>query len=310
MRSAPRGGRLAPNRANRCEIVDVALGGVSWRRTMAEPVAVTLEVAPKVDRPLRWPVSLLFGVALGAGCLPPPPIVRMTPLADNLLWVGGVPAVVKEGKSARVGVAFVQQRDNLASFHVEIENLSTMPIEVGPANFYWAACMRSQDGTKRTCGPSHWVTNPEKVLLDLDIARARQEADAENLQAFAGAFCLLDLAGALGTGAKHAPMAKVAGAVAPIVAMSLDRAQTQAADYQAEQASWEGSALRKTTLPPGGRVTGLVYLTRDTSANEVSLQSRIAGEILELTFAQTLIDTRRPHPTAEQMFPDRDWRGQ
>ena len=78
-----------------------------------------------------------------------------------LLWVGGVPAVVKEGKSARVGVAFVQQRDNLASFHVEIENLSTMPIEVGRLTFS-GGCMRSQDGTKRTCGPSHWVTNPER----------------------------------------------------------------------------------------------------------------------------------------------------
>lgn len=45
------------------------------------------------------------------------------------------------------------------------------------------------------------------------------------------------------------------------------------------------------------------------AANEVSLQNRIGDEVLDFPFKQILVDAMR-HRTAQEMFPDRDWRGQ
>jgi hypothetical protein len=73
--------------------------------------------------------------------------------------------------------------------------------------------------------------------------------------------------------------------------------------------NWETAALRKTTLLPGDRVAGLVYVARDVAANEVSLQIRIGDEILNFPFKQIFPDARR-HRTAKEMFPNSTWRGQ
>jgi hypothetical protein len=66
--------------------------------------------------------------------------------------------------------------------------------------------------------------------------------------------------------------------------------------------NWETAALRKTTLLPGNRVAGLVYIARDVAANEVTLQSRIGDEILDFPFKQVFIDANR-HPTAQGSDP-------
>jgi hypothetical protein len=85
--------------------------------------------------------------------------------------------------------------------------------------------------------------------------------------------------------------------------------QQQASSYEVERANWETAALRKTTLLPGNRVAGLVYVMRDSTANEVSLQMRIGDEILDFQFKQIFIDARH-HRTAKEVFPDSTWRGQ
>ena len=257
---------------------------------------------------------LVVTTATSSGCATPEPVLRLTPLSENVLWIGGTAAIVKEGRAARVAIAFARQQEDLVSFRVEIENTANTPILIGPSNFYYAACTRSADGKSRQCLPARWAVNPEKVLLDLDIARSRQKAGNMNEETLVAPLLLLSTTAALTSAASH-DHRKTALALdnAALAASALESIQSdnqrQASAYELERANWETAALRKTTLLPGNRVAGLVYVARDLTANEVSLQSRIEDEILDFPFKQILIDAQR-HRTAQEMFPDRDWRGQ
>jgi hypothetical protein len=268
-------------------------------------------IKPCLFHVLRWllPRAVLLAIAaLAIGCAGPEPLVRMTPLSGNLVWVGGVQAAVKQNKSVRAGAAFVRQQGDLNSFHVEIENLSAAPIEVGPADFSTSACTLSSDGRTRTCGPAHLVVDPEQMLLDLDMAQARQAAENGNQAGAVGAFVILGLVAAMAGAAANnpaagaavaIPSAHMAGGMAAIEA----EGQARQAAQETERAKWEAAALRRTTLPPGGRLVGLVYAQRDLAAREVRLAGKIAGESLEVFFKQTLIYPPLPHTTdREQVF--------
>jgi hypothetical protein len=222
----------------------------------------------------------------------------MTPLSDRLLWIHGAAAVVEEGKLARAGVAFVRQEQELVGFHVEIENTSMAPILVDPSKFYCAACTKLEDGKARKCQPSQWAVDPEKVLLALDIAHSRQVAGQANKEALAGAFILLDMA-ALTAGAAQQNPALAGAAIAHsaqmgdvVGAIEAEGAQ-HAVAYEARRGKWENVALRKTTLLPGNRLAGMVYLGRALEANEVRLHLRLGSEVMVFPFKQVLIKVRR-----------------
>jgi hypothetical protein len=230
-----------------------------------------------------------------------------------VLWIGGTAAVIQEGKSARVAAAFVREQEELVSFRMEVENTASTPILVDPANVYYATCTRSADNRSRQCGPARWAVNPEKVLLDLDMARSRQKAGRMNEEAMAAPVLFLSLAAAMAGAASHDRHARSPALGSAALASSALKAsqledQQQASTYEMERANWETAALRKTTLLPGNRVAGLVYVARDVAANEVSLQMQMGAEVLTFRFSQIAIDTNR-HRTAQEVFPDRDWRG-
>lgn len=260
------------------------------------------------------PTLLIVTCAAASGCVAPEPVLRLTPLAQNVLWIGGMAAVIQEGSSARVAAAFVRQQGDLVSFRVEVENTANTPILVGPSNFYYATCTRSADNRNRQCGPARWAVNPEKVLLDLDIARSRQKASSMNGEALMAPLLFLSLGAALvGTGSHDHRATSLALHSAALAGNALDASQLednqQASTYEMERANWETASLRKTTLLPGNRVAGLVYVARDVAANEVSLQMQLGDEVLTFRFSQFAIDTHR-HRTAQENFPGRDWRGQ
>jgi hypothetical protein len=252
--------------------------------------------------------------AILSGCATAQPVLRLSPLSENMLWIGGTAAIVKEASVARVAVAFARQQEELVSFRVEIENTANVPMIVSPTNFYYATCTRLADGKSRQCSPARWAVNPEKVLLDLDIARSRQKAGSMNDEALVAPLLFLDMATAmmgLASG-DHRTTSRALGNAAlasgALASIQSDN-QQQASAYELERANWETAALRKTTLLPGNRVAGLVFVARDMAANEVSLQIRLGDEILDFPFKQVFIDAVR-HRTAHEMFPDREWRGQ
>jgi len=259
---------------------------------------------------VRLLAVLVATIAIGLGCVRAQPVLRLTPLSDNVLWVGGMAASVKEGKLARVAVAFARQQDDLVAFYVEIENTARIPILVDPSRSYYAACTRLAKSRPRRCHPAQWVVDPEKVLLALDIAHARQQAYRMN-QEFAGPMLFLTMGTAMAGEARgnHRATSAALGNAALASGTLYGIGQQQASAYEMVRANWEAEALRKTTLLPEGRVAGLVYIGRDFAANEVSLAIRIGDEIFEFPFQQILVDARRPR-AVKDVSPEWNWRGQ
>jgi hypothetical protein len=255
-------------------------------------------------------MALALALALtAAGCVAPEPVLRMTPLSENVLWLRGTAAFLKENSVGRVAMAFDRQEGQMVAFHVEIENAGTEPLLIDPAAIYYAACNRSQDGQIRRCAPAHWATDPEKVLLALDVAHSRQVAGEVNEAALLGSLAVLDMAAAVAGGARHGSgaLAAASGGHALATAAAIESQQRRhGVMFEAERLRWSSAALRKTTLVPGGRVAGLIYLPRETGANEIAVQVRMGKDTLEFPFKQTFIDVR-PVRTANGRFPGDTW---
>jgi hypothetical protein len=292
--------------------------GTDFTATEYPPAIPDSALGMRVAEPKAMPskssmVARLVLTALISGCVAPEPVLRLTPLAENVLWIAGQAATIKEGKAARVAVAFAHQQEALLGFRVEIENTASVPVLVNPSSSYYATCTRSPDG-KRQCHPARWAVDPETVLLNLDIAHSRQKADTMNEAALLTPLLFLSLGTAMvGTASRdhHATSNALGAGVLASTALDASqlKGQQQAMAYAMGRANWESAALRKSTLPPGGRVAGLLYVARDVAANEVSLQIRVGDEILTFAFNQLVIDARRRR-TAAQAVPRLDWRGQ
>lgn len=234
---------------------------------------------------------------LGAGCVMPAPVLRLTPQSRNVVWIGGTAVTSQQGKNIRAAVAFVREQDNLLSFRVEIESVSDRPILVDPSRFYYLTCAQRRQPPTRVCNGSRYVVNPEQVLLDLDVANSRQAASAANAEAFFGAMFLLQAtAGIAGAASGHGHGGAGVAMGATRTAYALDSVQherrRQVSAYELDRANWSTAALRKSTLLLGDSVAGLVFLEKDPSVSEVSLQIRAGDDVLPFGFNQTAHQVR------------------
>jgi hypothetical protein len=242
-----------------------------------------------------------FATTALASCFAPEPVLRLRPLSHEVIWNEGRAAQVKENAVARVAVAFEREwslADHpMVGFRVEIQNVSANPFLVVPSRFYYAACSRSADGKVRACQPSRPAMNPEQVLLNLDVEHSRKQAGAANEEALGAALLFLDLAAGMANVAKGNPRGAgvaMAGAAASSSMMSSAEAEgnAEAANYESARSIWSSTALRKTTVLPGGGAAGIVFVDRQLDAREIVLAVRIDDETLDFPFEQIRYDLR------------------
>jgi hypothetical protein len=240
----------------------------------------------------------------------PAPVLRLTPQSKDVVWIGGTAAATQQGRTIRAAVAFAREQDNLLAFRVELESVSDQPILVDPARFYYLTCARKGQPPARVCSSSHYVVNPEQVLLALDMANSRQIASAANEEALFGAMLLLQATAAVAGGASGHGHGGAGAAIAvagtgAALASAQQQRYHQVSGYELERSNWSTAALRKSTLFPGDRVAGLVFFEKDPSVSEVSLQIRAGDETLPFGFNQTAHQVRfekhQGGPSAEGM---------
>jgi hypothetical protein len=255
---------------------------------------------------------LFFTTLTLSGCVMPEPVLRLTPLNENVVWRDGRAAQIKEGAPARVAVAFEQEATlasrRLVGFRVEIQNVSDKPFLVNPMGFYYAACVTAPNGTRK-CQPSHLAVNPEQVLLDLDLQHSRRQADVANEAALGTALLFLDLATAtasLASSGHHRATVPLAGAAAAGASVSATyaRGEAEATDYELQRSDWSSTALRKTTLLPGEGVAGVVFIDRQLDAGQIILAVRFDDHVLDFPFRQIRYDAR-PRTTSAASRPTR-----
>jgi hypothetical protein len=233
------------------------------------------------------------GLALVAsGCFAPEPVIRMTPMSEHLFWVQGTQVAAAQGKTGRAAVAFLRDGDSHVSFRVELENTSAEPVLVDPATFYYRACYQAETPEENRCSPSQWVIDPEQVLLDLDVQRSRASASNKSEAAFFTPFIMLDTVLSLGGLASRDPLTHAARNSVLIDDIKAKEGR-QNSTYLTERSLWETGAFRKSTLFPGQRASGMVFIPRDVTSNTVRLNIRIGEEIIAFPFKQSLYQVSR-----------------
>lgn len=235
-----------------------------------------------------------FSLFVGVGCATPRPIVRLTPLAANVVWVAGRAAVVQESANVRVAAGFERQDGDNHSLHIELENRGEEAFEVGPEDVWFARCSGT---TGSSCGPSHGIINPERVLADLDIRQSRERAAAINEQAMDATLLILSAATDIAQVASgHANPST--GAVTASIATAMDandaRHETATMNIAAQREMWANVAFRRTTLPPGRGVAGNIFFRADLNKEFVVLRVRARQETFEFWFRQTVIPVLPP----------------
>jgi hypothetical protein len=247
-----------------------------------------------MDNPVRCQnvVVPLCGLVLAVGCVPPAPVLRLSPQSNNVVWVGGTPVASRRGQHIRAAVAFAREQGDQLAFRVEIENLADEPILVDPAGFYYTTCAHRGGPSGPGCAASRYATDPERALLELDMSHARQVASAANGEALLGAVLLLDLtAGVVGATAGHGRGTATALIAADSAAGAIQSAEqdklNQVSAYELERSNWSIAALRKTTLFPRNKAAGLVFIGKVPKAREVSLHIRAGDDVLPFVFDQT-----------------------
>jgi hypothetical protein len=236
---------------------------------------------------------LALVTAILGGCVSAQPVLRLRPRGDDSVWVGGTAVVSKMGVNVRVATAFARDYDGRVGFRVEVENRSAQPLVIDSNVFSFATCTRPDRRQPETCCPARLAINPEKVLLDMDIARSREQANNANEATFHGVMFLLDATASIasvaaGKGRNAAETADMASHDGQMIEAVQARESRQVSAHELERANWTTAAFRKTTIFPGKAAAGLVFTERDVDAQAVWLLVHIGRETFSFPFDQTV----------------------
>ena len=237
-----------------------------------------------------FPTAIVAILASGAaGCYAPQSIVRLSPRAPNVLWVAGRASVQKEDTGVRSAVAFEHQNGALLGVRVEVQNLTATAIDVKPQDFSYVTCGGDAAGT---CGPAKPLIDPEGVLASLDMNESREAAGAANDAAFMGPLLLLSVVADVGTiaggHANHTTGLQTAAISAQMDSSSV-RHELASASIGSQRELWSNAALRRNTVPPGGGVSGFVYIPIEPNVGTLWLTVRAGGRVFPFCFRQDVI---------------------
>ena len=207
-------------------------------------------------------------LALVAGCVTPAPSVHLETVASNATWVGGRLVEAQERDGVRVASTFDHHGDGRLAFRVEIWNGSDTALDVGPDAMTFNRYEEGEWSTKTT------VIDPEDAIAALEAARSRELAQAHNDNLFLGPLLLLSVIGdvtSVASGKARSTTGLRSAAIAGTMEHRAARHANTVQQLGAEQEAWMNAALRRTRVPPGQGVSGLVFIPLRTQTRFVVL---------------------------------------
>lgn len=210
-------------------------------------------------RPHRRPWSLALPVVLvallaAAGCSPAP-VYRLQSLAPGTgHWEQGQRYVRQAAGVVEVELAYERTTDEGHAFWVAVANRGETALLVDPTTFYAVpAAVPDTVVALWGVGPDTlWAVDPEARLLQLDLAASRADARRRTERGLDAVVAVTEVLAGEATADERAADALERTEHAAEHAADVDRRGLR-------RRSWAGEALRKTTVPPGGWVEGLVF---------------------------------------------------
>jgi hypothetical protein len=240
---------------------------------------------------MKYPLLALLPLAgAAAGCAVASPVIRLTPDDPHVTWVSGMGIFSAEAEGLQVAAAFALQQDDRIAVRLEVQNSGDRAVTVEPRGIFYKTCARR---TEASCSRSAFVLDPEKMLIDLELAGGQERAAAINSAAFGTALLLLDTVAVLGNAASGkgraaARAADTGAAIAGTTVASLEQHEQGLTALEIERQNLATQALRLTTLAPGQGMAGLVYMPADFRAAALRLYVDIGGLQFRFPFLQTV----------------------
>jgi hypothetical protein len=219
------------------------------------------------------------------------------PHDKNVTWVAGLAMTERSEDGVRAAVAFERQDGHGVGFRVEVKNDGTAPLVIDPRDMAFVTC-----ATETECSARDTVVDPEAMLLALDLARSREQSQAQTRAAADTALLFLAITADVAAVSKgHYRHAGERTALAGINLEATAAASEQRiANLDAARAAWATSTLRRTTLPQGGGAMGLVYVPLNQKAHYVWLDVRAGAHDFWFLFEQAIVRRPRYHHTEDQ----------
>lgn len=255
---------------------------------------------------------LLLFAGLMLGCASPQPVYRLDAQSadSSSVWRQGRRIVTRTVDSVQVAVAYGRTTSEGHKFHIAYANRSGTSRTFDPQNVFGVVTGRRssykrkvqvETGEEETEDGPHYeyrrvtltatdtmpARDPEEMLLRIDRQQARATAEAAN---DATANALISVLDAVNTFASPAPSPEERTAEASEeLSRAADRAENQRTQNRLQQrrAQWAQSALRRTTLLPGERTSGVVYVPVDPRATRLVLHVNVGSRTVTIPFQQT-----------------------
>lgn len=227
--------------------------------------------------------TFLVAIALFTSCIPAPIIRMQATEGQHNEWNYGKQVVVNSADGYEGRVFFDTYTKKHLIFDVEIINRGKDTVLVSPENFYLVE-------DPNDAAFKHFALNPEAEILNMEIKRSRDEANSKTVALVAGTAVV---AGAIALAASDNNFTSSGNSnddidLVPFTYININPVvpAVVASALPPDQAFWEDFSLRKTTVPPGYKVTGKVVFQRFDEARSFELRLPIDQSEVVVGFIQ------------------------
>ncbi len=242
-----------------------------------------------------------------AGCAPG--LYQLRPVSGDVAWIEGREVTRIEQNGVVLVASYEFEDPKHMVLDVEIKNRTSAPLLVDPNDFFYFPFEEKGDTlrshTNSLYASTYRAADPEEKIGQavLEIKRQKQRLIASSI--LNGVLLAATIASDIHSNRNDRSWQqrannRYAHAQAynfiiqkQVVDINLQKARTQ--QLQHERANWQEMALRKTTLPVGESVRGLLFLPKDPRASYLWLnyESPADSTAMRLKFLQEKIKPNR-----------------
>lgn len=226
-----------------------------------------------------------------------PAVARLQPEAEEFSYRNGEKLVTKTDGEAKVTVSYYDSSPKYVVFHMEVENVGTLPFDFDPV-----VCLLIGD-----FGPVRQAIDPEVQLLSMDLESVNEPRSIRLFELTNLALTVAGVAIAATEGVTDPTFYAGAGlntAVDLSVLLSDDGEEVAIARGVAAPLGgiepkpdnrffWLDHALRITTIQPGERVFGKIAFARNDEAKNLLFKVAVQEQEFSFSFSQMLLSGKQ-----------------
>lgn len=212
---------------------------------------------------------------------PPRPVIRLE-AGQEVIWNAGRQILHAADSSFSIALMYEKVDSDQYRFQVEIANHDRQTVLISPENFYYT--YKSSETVRVP------ATDPESEILELEKKYSRDYASYQTNSGNNSLLALFNVVALVATiGEEQTEEEELQTEINNLKVenadleneLELNKNQTQ---YMNGLTFWEQKALRRTTLPPGTSVSGLVFFPVKLRSSHLPLQFHICIEKKIYTF--------------------------